>query len=177
MKRIVPIVFTAYFLFLIVSCTKEQSSRSTLNFNGVDTSINNQDTISPTASIYGKWNLINDSLYVADAPPFFNAGDSVYVGTAADYYNFSQGISLYRRESIHTDTCSFELLPNNQVEFLNIYDYRFEEDSLGTFTTPKVSLTYTITTLTEHNLTLVANLSSAILTPEGYFANKIKLYK
>jgi hypothetical protein len=177
MKRIIPVLFTAYFLFLIVSCTKQQSSRSTFNFNGVDTSINNEDTISPTASIYGKWNLISDSFYVADAPPFFNAGDSVYVGTAADYYNFTQGGNLYRRESIHTDTSSFELLPNNQVEFLNIYDYRFEQDSMGTFTILKVSLTYTITTLTEHNLTLIANLSSAILTPEGYFADKIKLYK
>jgi hypothetical protein len=177
MKRIIPILFTAYFLFLILSCTKEQSPRSTLNFNGVDTSINNEDTISLTASIYGKWNLISDFFYVADAPPFFDAGDSIYVGTAADYYNFSQGGNLYRRESIHIDTCSFELLPNNQVEVLNIYDYSFEQDSLGTFTTPKVSLTYTITTLTEHNLTLVANLSSSIATPEGYFANKIKLCK
>ena len=171
------IVFPAYFIFLIASCTKEQSTRSTLSFNGVDTSINNEDTISPTASIYGKWNLISDSLYVAYAPPFFNAGDSVYLGATADYYNFTQGGDLYRRESIHADTCSFELSATNQVGFVNIYDYRFAKDSLGTFTTPKISLTYTITTLTEHNLTLVANLSSATLTPEGYFANKIKLYK
>ena len=177
MKGNISAYWLAYFIILGTSCTKEQTPRSLLYFNGVDTSINNQDTISPTASIYGKWHLISDSLYVVEAPPFFNADDSVYMGNTSDYYYFSQGVNLYRKEGLHADTCIFELLPNNEIEFLDIYDYRFERDSLGILTPVKTNLTYTLTTLTEHNLTLLANLSSGILTPEGYFANKIKLYK
>jgi hypothetical protein len=191
MKRTTTIILSSLVTLLIISCHKEQgisnaivrstgidSANNSSNNNCMDTINNNdKDTISTTATIFGRWSIVSDCLYIADAPPFFKTSDSIYVGVAADYYDFGQDGRLYRTENNHTDTCSFEVLSGYQVEFDNVYDYSLLMDSLGILKPSKPNKTYSIINLTEHNLTLVSTLTGSILTPEGYFANTLKLKK
>jgi hypothetical protein len=162
---------------LICSCNKKQSA-ILINPGGINQPVlSNIDTISPNASILGRWSLILDSFFLAESPPFFNGGDSLYFGASADYYDFGADSNLYRREGPHTDTCLFAVMPKYQLNFPNILDYQIAKDSLQYLITPRVNKFYTITTLTDHYLTLEPVYTSTILTPEGYLANKIRLEK
>jgi hypothetical protein len=130
-----------------------------------------KDTISTSVTIVGLWHILKDSFYVVDAPPFYNPGDSIYSGVATDYYDFKSDGSLYRKVGNIADTLGYEILPNNQIDF--VYNkYIMLYDSLV-----KLKETYTITTLIQTNLTISTNISSDILGPEGYFANRLKLTK
>jgi len=43
----------------------------------------------PNSEIVGKWSIEKDSTYMADTPPFFNAGPGgIYTGVNGDYYDF-----------------------------------------------------------------------------------------
>ena len=179
MKINLAIVLTSLFLLIIISCGKSSVKPSLpVNKNTVSDSNNNnatKDTIYPNASIMGKWSLMSDSFYFVDYPPFWKPYDSVYIGQPSDYYIFNTDSRLFRSENARTDTSTFQELANNQISFFNIPDYSFERDSLGYVFVAKDNLSYTITNLTDHNLTLVQNLTSNILTPEGYYANTVKL--
>jgi hypothetical protein len=59
-------------VLLVISCNKKQSEGNSLNPGSINQSVlGNEDTISPGATIFGKWNLILDSFFLADPPPFF----------------------------------------------------------------------------------------------------------
>lgn len=129
-------------------------------------------------SIVGKWSIVKDSSFVADAPPFYNAGPgSVYTGVEGDYYDFRPDGNLYIKEGTYSDTLIYNLSPGNQLNL--IYNtYNTLTDSLGNIiaqTHPTKS--YTIVTLSATNLIMSSNLTSDILTPEGYLANKLEMKK
>jgi hypothetical protein len=137
----------------------------------------NNDTISPYATPVGVWHIIKDSFFVVQAAPFLKYKDSVYSGKATDYYDFKPDGSLYIKEGSTMDTLAYQILANNQLAFIYNY-YNIVTDSLGNIISKtKRKKTYRITALTATNLTMSSNISSDILTPVGYFANRLKLIK
>lgn len=126
--------------------------------------------------IVGKWSIVKDSSFVAQAPPFFNAvPGNIYFGVVGDYYNFTTEGKLYIKEGAYADTLSYSLSPNNQVEF--IYNsYNLEVDSTGNIISQnRRKKSYTIEALSANQLTMTSNLNGDILTPVGYFANMLTL--
>lgn len=174
MKQIYFLLTVLFFVIMVFESCKKDSA--TLDNNTLLIANSNKDTISSSASIVGIWKILKDSFFVVDAPAFFKTHDSSYIGVATDYYNFRQDGSLYIKEGNVSDTLAYEILPNNQVNF--IYNtYITITDSVGNSIQTKYKKAFTITTLIETNLTMSSNISSDILSPEGYFANKLKLTK
>lgn len=123
-------------------------------------------------SIIGKWNLITDSSYVAEAPPFFNAGSGIYQGNAGDYYDFRNDGTLYIKEGAYSDTVSYKMESGRSLT-ITYRSFNIVEDSLGNIiskTHPQKS--FDIETLTTHQLVMTTNMASDVLTPEGYFLNR-----
>ena len=128
--------------------------------------------------VVGKWSIEKDSTYIAEAPPFFNAGPGgIYTGVNGDYYDFRPDGKLYIKEGTYSDTLTYNVSSGNQVNL--VYNtYNTVSDSLGNIisqTHPTKS--YTIVTLSTTYLTMISKLTSDILTPEGYMANKLELKK
>ena len=129
-------------------------------------------------SIVGKWSIVKDFSFVADAPPFYNAGPgSIYTGVEGDYYDFRPDENLYIKEGTYSDTLTYNVSFDNQVNL--IYNtYNAVADSLGNIISQEHrTKNYTIVTLSATNLTMLSDLTSNILTPEGYLANKLDLKK
>jgi len=129
-------------------------------------------------SINGKWSIVKDFSFIADAPPFFNAGPgSIYTGVEGDFYDFRPDGSLYIKEGAYSDTLTFNVFSFNKVTL--IYNtYLTTVDSLGNIISQEHPRKYySIVTLSPTNLTMSSDLTPDILTPVGYFANKIELKK
>ncbi len=129
-------------------------------------------------AIAGRWNIVTDSSFVGQSPPFFNPGAGhVYKGITSDYYDFRTDGRLYIKEGAYSDTLTYQVRPDKHITF--VYNtYLTTVDSLGNIISqvhPKKN--YTITTLSANNLTMTSDLTSDILTPVGYFANKLMLAK
>jgi len=129
-------------------------------------------------SIVGKWSIVKDSTFLAEARPFYNAGPgSIYTGVKGDYYDFRPDGYLYIKEGTYSDTLTYNVSSGSQVNL--IYNtYNTVSDSLGNIisqTHPTKS--YSIVNLSATNLTISSNLTSNILTPVGYPSNKLELKK
>lgn len=171
MKKTYPLFLSGLILIILINACKKDHLTS-----GISTGDSDQDTISPSATIIGTWRILKDSFYVAGNPQFYNVKDSVYFGTPADYYIFTPNGTLYIKEASTSDTIHYELLASNQVNLI-FNTYITIQDSSGNDEQVNYKKTYTITTLTSSRLTMSSNISSDILTPEGYFANRLKLEK
>jgi hypothetical protein len=169
------LIVTALLLAGFTSCKKDSPVSSASTITLMENS--DQNIISPYVPVVGEWRLLKDSLYVVGAPPFFRTSDSVYFGEAADYYNFKGDGSLLIKERNQFDTLAYELLPNNQVNFIYNYYITVADSLSNIISRTKYKKTFTITTLTQTNLTMSTDLSSDILGPEGYFAERLKLAK
>ena len=129
-------------------------------------------------SIVGKWSIVKDSTFLAGVPPFFNAGPGrAYIGVEGDYYDFRPDGNLYIKEDTYSDTLTYNVSSGNQLNLI-YSSYNTVSDSLGNIisqTHPTKS--YTLVTLSATNLTMSSNLTSNILTPVGYLANRLEMKK
>ena len=118
-------------------------------------------------TIVGKWSLVNDSTFLAGTP-ILQGGSLNYIGIATDYYDFNSNGDLYIKKGNASDTAKYSVTSNNQVKF--VY-YSLNGTTFGS--NGAIAGPYTITTHTEHNLTLT--LSG--ITPEGEEFELINLKK
>jgi hypothetical protein len=102
-----------------------------------------------------KWNIITDTLAV------LSFTGTNYIGTPADYYNFTAGGTLYIKEDTLQYTATYSVLINNQVNIV----YYFPNDAQD-------SRTYNITNLTAHTATLT--LAAASMGPAQYQVINLK---
>jgi hypothetical protein len=113
-KNIIIAICLAFLMVSIISCKK---------------------TDVQTNSLVGKWNIINDSIYI----PIANIGGSNYIGTSDDYYNFTATGKVYINENSLLVNATYSMIANNQIDI--VY-------SNGSYDP------YFITNLTAHTATL-----------------------
>jgi hypothetical protein len=131
--RLLFIILALIATFCILSCKKEA-----------------------TASIVGKWNIVNDSTFIAGTG-IFQGGSSNYIGISTDYFDLTSNDSLYVKEGSELDTATYSLPSARQVTF-TYYSFNGVTFPNGGHRGP-----YRIKILDDHNLTLT--LSG--ITPEG----------
>jgi hypothetical protein len=108
-----------------------------------------------TNPLLGEWNLINDTSVILS----FNGTN--YIGTPADYYNFTANGTLYIKEDTLLSGPTYTMLINNQVDIV----YHLANDA-------EDHRTYNITNLTAHTATLT--LAGASLGPAEHQVINLK---
>ena len=100
---------------------------------------------------------------------------SNYIGTQADYYNFTDNGILYIEQSGAVDTANYSLPANDQINIAT--DYAVNGGGVFIYTLgltgfnlplsyPIKNLTYRISNLTEHTLTLTTSGTATFTTAD-----------
>lgn len=116
-------------------------------------------------SIVGKWNIVNDSIFL-EGNQMYPGENTNYIGTQADYFNFTSDGNLYVKKGTSFDTATYHLLSDDKIEL--IY---FSANGISFGTAGAIRGTYHIINLTAHSV----SLSLSGLTPEGRQAEIINL--
>jgi len=144
-KKIKPMKYSAIIIAFVLVSSIQISCKK-----------NNAGSTSNNVTIVAKWNLINDSSSLSGSGvPQFTYGSN-YIGTPADYYDFSTNGNVYIKEGASLDTMRYEV-----------------DSTIISFSPQFTSGHYTmnIASLTDTSATLLIGTnppSSANLTPGGY---------
>ena len=144
MKYFIVATCLAFFILTEISCKKETIQANQLT---------------------GKWNLVNDSTSTTNSCiGCFNGSN--YFGSSSDYYNFTVNGILYIQERESVDTAAYSMVTNNQVTITTdyavngggvfIYSLGFTGSSLP-LSFPIKNLTYSVSNITAHTLTLTTS--------------------
>lgn len=152
MKYFSVVTGLAFLLFTVISCKK--------------TSIQ-------TNQLLGQWSIVNDSTSTDDfCSGCFNGSN--YIGKESDYYTFNNDATLYIEESGATDTATYTIMTNNQINIAanyavnggGVFDYSlFRTGGLLPLSYSIKNLIYSISNMTEHTLTLYTS-GTATMTGE-----------
>jgi len=126
-----------------------------------------------TNQLAGKWNIVNDSSSTDQScNSCFNGSN--YLGKESDYYIFTNNATLYIEEGGAIDTATYTIMANNRINIATnyavngggVFDYSLLlTGGLLPLSYPIKNLTYSISNITEHTLTLYTS-GTATLTGE-----------
>lgn len=72
--------------------------------------------ISPAATIYGKWNIINDAIAYGTGS---NVTQTNYNGVPGDYFDFRNDGRVYVKEGVKFDTLKYTVISGYSIQIQN----------------------------------------------------------
>ena len=138
MKHVISPILIAIITFFLTSCKR--------------------DSVDSSATIFGKWNVLNDSTFEGVGISNHPAN---YTGKTGDYFDFRNDGKLYIKEGLKLDTSIYKLTSNTTILI----------PAFG-ITLNGVIETSRITNFTAHMITVNA---PKVITPGGLFGRKVDL--